>query len=99
METPAHNQGAVTAQSFAELVYHGAYLGGVRSAVRALRNPPGREPDAHLRAMHQWFTQLDADDAAMAEELMRYAGFLVAFGLMGILDGVGGVWNSVERFA
>lgn len=58
--------------------------------------PPGREPDPHLTALHQWFVHLNDDNQALVRHLVADVTDRVIFSILALLDGVAGGYPIQE---
>lgn len=71
-----------------EVVFRDVFLAAVRDCEEDFRNPPGREPDARLLALHEWYSGLDEGSRRQVRNVLVEAASAATFGMLAIMDNV-----------
>jgi hypothetical protein len=75
-------------RQFVSVVVSAVRAPALQGTFNTLRQPPGRDPDAGLLQLAQWFRDLPEADRRMAARLLAHAVDSALFGMMCLLDGV-----------
>ena len=87
----------MTADEFVGVVDLVVRRGSISSTLKNLEHPPGRNPDAELRSLADWFNRLGVAERKAVAGVARLAVSHAACAFLSVIDGAMAIESGPER--
>jgi hypothetical protein len=81
-------------EEFVEVVKTVVVNGSIKAVKSVLKDPPGRQPLQQVVAMSKWYNELNENDKAVVEQIIKKAVDMAVFNFFCVLDGVSAIENE-----
>ena len=81
-------------EEFVEVVKTVVVNGSIKAVKSVLKAPPGRQPLQQVVAMSTWYNELNENDKAAVEQIIKKSVDMAVFSFFCVLDGVSAIENE-----